>query len=110
MRKIAWAAAVLVALFLSSCGLFQGADPKPASDALLEMQRVEARVRDRIEQIIQRIADANAQTILRGQFSRDWEAIDTLHRALLAWVDSVGRVDWKALYDQIRKAGKAGES
>lgn len=110
MRKIAWVAAVLVALFLSSCGLFQGADPKPASDALLEMQRVDARVRARIERVIAHIADPNAATILREQFSRDWAAIDDLRESLLRWVDSVGKVDWKAIYDEIRKAGKGGGS
>lgn len=108
MRKLAWIRALAaVALFaiLPSCGIFGGADPKPASDAVVELQRIDARVRDRIEQVIARIADANAAAILREQFSRDWEAADDLHRALLEWIDSVGKVDWRALYDEIRKAG-----
>ena len=88
-------------LALPSCGLFSP-DTKPASDAIIALEQINAARLERELALAERITDEDARAQWVAAFERDAGQVSALHSKMLEWVDAVGQINWKELYESVR--------
>lgn len=92
--------AVLLAT-LTSCGLLSP-DVEPAVSAIREAQQISDARLERELALCEKIADAEARAQWEAAFRRDATQTAAITDDLLGWVDAVGSLDWKQLYQDAR--------
>lgn len=94
-------AILLMTLCLPSCGLFSP-DTKPATDAVIVLEQINAARLERELALAARITDEDARAQWVAAFERDAGQASAMHGKLLEWVDAVGAINWKELYESVR--------
>jgi len=94
-------AILLTILCLPSCGLFSP-DTKPATDAMVMLEQINAARLEREMALAERITDEDARAQWVAAFERDAGQVSSMHSKLLEWVDAVGAINWKELYESVR--------
>lgn len=90
-----------LAALLPSCGLFSP-DTKPAADAFVALEQINAARLEREMALVERITDADARQKWVEAFERDAGQVSALHAQLMDWVDAVGQINWKEIYQSVR--------
>lgn len=101
------AAAFLLAL-LPSCGLFSP-DTKPATDAIIFLEQANAARLKREIALAERIVDVEARAQWVEAFKHDAGQVSAMHDKMLEWVDAVGMINWKELYESISINPRGGQ-
>ena len=94
-------AILLMTLCLPSCGLFSP-DTKPATDAVIMLEQINAARLERELALAERITDEDARAQWVAAFERDAGQVSAVHSKMLEWVDAVGAINWKELYESVR--------
>lgn len=100
---------VAVIFGLCSCGIFS-ADVEPAEDALAQLQTAHQRAHERESYLASQITDPAARATWEERIATEWTAIGKLTDALADWIDAVGEINWRRLYEQARNANASART
>ena len=93
--------AMLALIALPSCALFQE-DTEPASKALATLDSINDARLERELELVGRIQDPDAQAAWRAAAQADAAQSRLLTDELREWLDAIGDLDWRRLYEQAR--------
>lgn len=93
---------VLACALLGSCALFSP-DTKPALEAVRAVEVSVDRIEDRIGRVLATAGDPAAVERIRAAFAEDFGTIRRMDAALLDWIAAVGEVDWRELFEEVRR-------